>query len=249
MSSLKVCTVLCGHVPEPAQAVIPDYAACFEDLLRPSLPEAEFGKVAVVDGIERVEDVHAHDVYVFSGSPKGVYEDHDWIADTEQLVRDAHDAGKTLVGICFGHQLISQALGGRVEKSDKGWGVGAHTVDVVAPEPWMLPALPEGRSRLNVLVSHQDQVIEPPAGAKTLISTDFCPHGMLRIGDRVLTMQGHPEMVREIVEVILEMRKDVFEPHVYEGGWKSLEKDLDHDVLGQWIGAFIREATAKKEAA
>jgi len=246
---MKVCIVICGHVPEPARPVMPDYAACFKALLEPHLPEASFDKVTVVDGIERVEDVHAHDVYVFSGSPAGVYEDHAWIRDAEDLVRAAEAAGKTLIGICFGHQLIAQAMGGRVEKSDKGWGVGAHTVDVVAHEPWMHPLPAQGGRSINVLVSHQDQVVEPPAGAKTLVGTEFCPHGMMRIGDRVLTMQGHPEMVKPIVEVILEMRKEAFGPGVYEAGWQSLEKDLDHDLLGRWIGGFIRQARDRAAAA
>jgi len=236
-------------VPKPARHLIPDYSVCFEQLLRPSLPQACFSKVAVIDGIERVDDVDAHDVYVFSGSPAGVYEDHPWIQDAEQLVRDAHAKGKVLIGICFGHQLIAKALGGRVEKSDKGWGVGAHSVDVVAPEAWMQPGLPEGTSQVNVLVSHQDQVVEPPEGAKTLMATEFCPYSMLRIGDRVLTMQGHPEMVQTIIEAILEMRKPIFTEEVYESGWKSLERELDHALIGQWLGSFIQQAMTEQEAA
>lgn len=246
---MHVCIALCGHMPKGAEKYAPSYAKSFEDLLSPNVPGAQFSAVTLVDGIERIEDIHAYDVFVFTGSPAGVYEDFPWIRHAEEVVQQAHEAGKVLIGICFGHQLIAQALGGKVVNSEKGWGAGVHEVAVVDREPWMAPALPEDRTSLNVLVSHQDQVIEPPAGAKTLISTEFCPHSMLRLGDTVLTMQGHPEMVKGIVEVILESRREKLGETVYTEAWKSLDKDLDHGLFGQWIGNFMRQAHGAKKAA
>jgi GMP synthase-like glutamine amidotransferase len=243
--TMRLCTVICGHVPEPARHLVPDYGACFESLLGPHLPGATFSQVAVLDG-ERIEDIGAYDVYVFTGSPAGVYEDMAWIKYAEQLVRDVVGAGKCVLGICFGHQLVAQALGGRVEKSDKGWGMGVHTVKLVDREPWMRAGAEDGF--VNVIVSHQDQVVTPPDGAKILISTDFCPVGMMRVGDRVLTLQGHPEMQIGIVDTILEMRRERVGDAVYSSGKASLNLQLDHDLIGSWLAAFATGALGAKAA-
>ena len=240
---MRVCIVICGHVPEPARTVMPDYGACFEELLSPNLPGATFGRVVVVEG-ETLDDIADYDVYVFTGSPAGVYEDMAWIRYAEQLVRDVVAAEKTVLGICFGHQLVAQALGGRVVKSEKGWGMGVHTVGVASREPWMSG----GGDAVNVIVSHQDQVVEPPKGAKILLSTEFCPVGMMRVGDQVVTIQGHPEMKKGIVDVILEMRRERVGEPVYTSGKASLGMDLDHDVIGRWLAQFVREAEQQKAA-
>ena len=74
-----------------------------------------------------------------------------------------------MVGVCFGHQLIAQALGGTARKSEKGWGLGRHVYDVAAGN-----GLIDGR-HIALACSHQDQVITPPAGATTILSSDFTP--------------------------------------------------------------------------
>jgi GMP synthase-like glutamine amidotransferase len=64
------------------------------------------------------------DAYVITGSPRGVYDDDPWIAELSVFIREAYGAGKKLIGICFGHQILAHALGGQVEKSEKGLGLG-----------------------------------------------------------------------------------------------------------------------------
>src|SRR3546814_4495374 len=100
-----------------------------------------------------------------------------------------------------------------------------------------------GSQALNVLVSHQDQVVRPPDGAVVLAGSDFCPNAMLRIGDRILTMQGHPEMNVPTVDRLLDMRRERVGEDVYARGKRSLQgAALDHDVMGRWLAAFIRRA-------
>ena len=83
----------------------------------------------------------------------------DWIAPLEAFVRTAHQNKVPMVGVCFGHQLIAQALGGIARKSEKGFGLGRHVYDI-APNNGVI----EG-TRIALACSHQDQVITPPAGA------------------------------------------------------------------------------------
>jgi hypothetical protein len=99
-----------------------------------------------------------------------------------------------------------------------------------------------GPDAVNVVVSHQDQVIRPPEGAVVLAASEFCPNAMLRIGDRIVTMQGHPEMNVPTVDRLLEMRRDRVGEAVYSEGKASLDRPLDHAAMGRWLAGFIRAA-------
>ncbi|NQW11006.1 MAG: type 1 glutamine amidotransferase [Alphaproteobacteria bacterium] len=223
---------------------MPPLLDSFEALLGPRLPEARFTAEAAIDG-ELPKSVDDHDVYILTGSPYGVYEDVPWIPPLEAFVREAVAADKVVIGGCFGHQLVAQALGGRVVKSDKGWGLGVHVHSLVNREPWMTG----GPDAPHVVVSHQDQVIDPPPGAVVLATSDFCPNAMLRIGDRVLTLQGHPEMNLATVDRLLEMRRDGLSPEGYAASRASLDDPLAHDAFGDWIAGFIRQGVKSRAAA
>lgn len=239
---MRVCVMVCAHVGADLKDVLDSYPGMFTRLLAPHLPEATFAGSTVIDG-DFPASVDDHDVYLFTGSPHGVYEELEWIRRAEQFVRDAAAAGKVLIGGCFGHQLISKALGGTVVKSPKGWGIGVHTHPILKREDWM----PDGPDAPNVVVSHQDQVVAAPEGAVVLAGTEFCPNAMLRIGDRILTFQGHPEMNVPIVDRLLDLRRDRIGTDVFDAGKRSLEKPLDHAEMGAWIAGFIRRAVAATE--
>ena len=134
----------------------------------------------------------AADGWLITGSKHGVYEDLPFIPPLEALVRDIRASRKPLVGICFGHQIIAQALGGHVEKFDGGWQRGLQSYG--------------GAGELALYAWHQDQVITPPETAHTLASSPGCAHAILRYGPECLTIQGHPEFERDFVEVLMEHR-------------------------------------------
>lgn len=245
---MRICVMTCGRVAEPLADVMRPYGEGFPALLAPHLPEASFSALSAIDGVFPAS-ADQHDAYIFSGSPHGVYEDLPWIRAAEAFVRAAVAADRVLIGGCFGHQLVARALGGEVVKSDRGWGLGVHRHALTAREPWMaggpeaMPgAIPDA---LNVLVSHQDQVVRPPEGAVVLAASDFCPYAMLRIGTRVLTFQGHPEMNLPTVARLLEMRRERAGEAVYAAGRASLTTPLDHDTIARWIAGFIRQALAR----
>ncbi len=132
--------------------------------------------------------------WLITGSKFGAYEDHSWIPPLEDLIRAIHSENLPLIGVCFGHQIIAQALGGKVEKFDGGWSVGHVEY-----------TLQDG-STLPLYAWHQDQVVELPTGARTLGSTDFCKHAVLAYGDTILTIQPHPEFDQGFVSGLIEKR-------------------------------------------
>ena len=162
------------------------YPQMFENLIGAADANVTFNTVSIPAG-EPLPDVGRLEAILITGSSAGVYDTFDWIAPLEDFVRTAHDNKVPMVGVCFGHQLIAQALGGTVRKSEKGWGIGRHVYDVAPGN-----AVIEG-ARIALACSHQDQVIAPPAGARTILSSDFTPHAGLLYGDTSLSVQPHPE--------------------------------------------------------
>ena len=155
---------------------------------------------------------------MITGSKSSVYDDKDWIRSLEGFVRECHAARRKVIGICFGHQLVAQALGGVVGKSDKGWGVGVncYSVDQAAFD------LADG-DRFCLLASHQDQVMTMPPGAQRIATNDHCEVAGMTLGAHMLTFQGHPEFIPEYSREIMNFRHDMIGAERVAEGMASFE--------------------------
>jgi GMP synthase (glutamine-hydrolysing) len=187
---MKIGILVTGHVAEELVREHGEYDRIIAHWLRGH--GFSFEAWFVVDG-QFPPGPDAADGWIISGSKHGAYEDHPWIAPLEQLIREIVAAGRPLLGICFGHQIIAQALGGRVEKFAGGWSVG-HTVYDTTDGPLTLDAW------------HQDQVVALPEGARVLGGNAFCPYAVLAYGDRVLSYQPHPEFTAGYTQGLLDVR-------------------------------------------
>ena len=187
---MRIGILLCGHAPDDYIAQRGDVDALFRDLLGGH--GFDFRTWSVVD-MDFPPGPEAADGWLITGSKHGVYDDLPFIAPLETLVRDIRTARRPLVGICFGHQIIAQALGGHVEKFAGGWQRGLKTY-----------ALAE--RTMAIYGWHQDQVITPPKGARTIATHPHCAHAILSYGPDCLTVQGHPEFERDYIETLIERR-------------------------------------------
>ena len=212
-----------------------EYPDMFESLLGPLAPEFEFVTYDVEQG-EFPRDINEVDGYLITGSKSSVYEDKPWIHKLNAFVQALHAQEKKLVGICFGHQMVAQALGGKTEKSDKGWGVGAHDASFDTAPPWH----DGGDLSFSVLVSHQDQVVAMAPGSKRLAGSTFCENAVCQIGDHILTFQGHPEFISAYSDRLLDIRRETIGEETYVEGKASLSKTLDRERVAQWMVNFLR---------
>ncbi len=232
----------CGPAPEELVAGHGEYTGMFHALLGED--RFDFVDHRVFDG-DVPDDAHACDAWCLTGSRHGAYEPHPWIPPLEDLVRAAYAAGVPVIGICFGHQLIAQALGGHVEKFAGGWSVG-H-VDYRFRDDSGVPGL-AGRE-LCVAAYHQDQVIDPPAGARSIAESDFCRHAALVYDRRVLSVQPHPEFDEAFIAGLVETRGAALPPEVRERAHASLAAPLDRAPVGEALAAFLLDGIAARRDA
>jgi GMP synthase-like glutamine amidotransferase len=222
---MKIGILQTGHSPDEVRGDLGDYSDMFAQLLGGH--GFDFVTFNVVDG-EFPAGPDAADGWLITGSKHGAYEDHPWIAPLEALIRAIRDAGKPLIGVCFGHQIIAQALGGKVEKFAGGWAVG--------PMDYRFDD-----ETLTLNAWHQDQVTVLPEGARVLASNDFCAHAALAYGDRILTIQPHPEFGRPLIEGLITHRAPgVVPPPQIEAARASLDRPLDSTRFADRMAAFFK---------
>ncbi len=231
---MHIGLLLAGHMPEALSDTVGDYPDLYGAMLAPHAITCTAWDVTAG---ELPEGPRAAEGWLISGSRHGAYDDLPWVAPLEDFMRSVAAAGVPLLGICFGHQIVAQALGGRVEKWKGGWTLG--------PTPY---AFADGTTyTLNAW--HQDQVTAPPEAARTIATAPGCAHAALAIGETILTVQPHPEFRRDAVAGLLETRGTVLPPESAADLRARLDRPTDEDAFAARLAGFFRSAaTADRRA-
>jgi GMP synthase-like glutamine amidotransferase len=228
---MKIGILETGKPPAELLERFGDYPAMFAELLGPGF---EFTTYDVEAG-ELPAGAEAEEAYLITGSPAGVYDDLLWMAPLKHFLRTAKGKAK-LVGICFGHQIMAEAFGGEVEKSERGWGVGLQTLEVCGDAAFL-----GGEQRVSVPASHQDQIVVQPPASRVIAANWFSPFGVLAYQDQpALSMQFHPEFSPDFAKALIEARRDRL-PQA-DAALASLDRPNDREAVGAWIRRFLLEA-------
>ncbi len=226
---MKIGILQTGQSPRALQREHGDFVDMFGVLFQTQ--DFTFRHYAVCE-MEFPTSVVDAEGWLVTGSKCGAYEDHAWIPPLEEFLRAAYREGVRVVGICFGHQIFAQAMGGKVEKFRSGWQVGMQHYDLTE-----LQAANLTKSSC-VPAWHQDQVSTKPANAKTLGHSPHCRHAVLGYEDRALTFQPHPEFTKPFLKDLIAFRKNILDAAVIEKAQESLTHDSDALAVARHIAAF-----------
>ena len=224
MVGMKIGILQTGHAPSDLAERHGQYTDMFQRLLAGH--GFSFGTWNVVDGLFPGSTGDS-DGWLVTGSKHSVYERTPWIRTLEQFLRDCYADCVPVVGVCFGHQVLASALGGKVEKFDGGWGVGRQTYEF-------------GGKEICLNAWHQDQVTEIPEAAEVTGSSVFCRHAMLSYGDRAMSIQAHPEFDHSFIEGLIERRGvGVVPAEQLDRARSDLGLDVQSDEFARVIAGFF----------
>lgn len=231
---MKIGILQAGHLPPELVEKFGDMPQQYMALLGGH--GFTFEVFPVVDG-QFPESIDQCAGWLITGSRHGAYDALSWIPPLEAFIRAAYRAGIPLTGTCFGHQIMAQALGGKVVKYDGGWSIGRTAYETPQGETVYLNAW------------HQDQVIEAPEGSKTVLSSDFCRYAGLAYGERALSFQPHPEYGFHVIEALVATRgKSVLPPDIAQAGLASLEGSTHERQLAAMMAGIYKRAAGEEAA-
>lgn len=231
---MKIGLLQCDEVMDELQPQFGTYPYMFHTLFDSISADIQWITYNAVAG-ELPSSTDECEGYITTGSRFGVNDGDDWINHLQDFITTLAKEGKKYVGICFGHQLLAQALGGKVEQSDRGWGIGLSFNQIKHAKDWMEP----NQDSLDLIVSHQDQVTQLPPHAEVLASSGFCPYYMIQYGDNMMSVQGHPEFSKLYSSELMNRRKDSIPADRIEQGLASLSSSVDDYLMARWIMNFL----------
>lgn len=231
---MRIGLLICDNLTEDIRKAYGEYAQMFRQLLQMSEPDIATEVFDVTNG-SYPASLKDCDAYLMTGSRSGVNDDAPWVTELERFTRSLWAARHKTIGVCFGHQMIAKALGGEVQISSNGWGLGIDALDILTQQAWMQPPM----DRVKIYISHQEQITHLPEQAQVLASTARCPYGMLQYEEAFLSMQGHPEFYKAFSRMLIEKRKALLPAEVYQSSLASLQGEANKSLLSTWMLSFL----------
>ena len=234
---MKLTILQTGEVPGSLRAHFAPYPTMFRRMFVAAGADFSYEVVPVADGAA-FPDLDGVEAVLITGSSAGVYDDLPWLEPLRAFIRRAYGRSTPMVGVCFGHQIMADALGGTVRKSEKGWGLGRQRYDVVT-KPAFMGAAP---ASLAVSCSHQDQVITPPAEAETLLASAFTPYaGLVYRNGAALSLQPHPEFADDYALALADLREGLAPDNVVAAARASFATPSDSRAVAGYLTRFLAE--------
>ena len=200
-----------------------------------------FYSVFHVNHNEFPDNANSCDAWLISGSKQGVYDNIPWIIRLQEFVRELYKAHRKVLGVCFGHQMMAQALGGLVRLSPEDWVMGIVDTENFERCSWMVPF----QKKMSFIACHQDQVFQLPNDSKVLSSSQVCTYHTVQYGGCFIGVQSHPEFSREYLSEILLAEKLGFSTEIAQKTLSSINNrqvEVEGELMIRWMVNFLNEA-------
>ncbi|XP_054803481.1 gamma-glutamyl peptidase 5-like [Prosopis cineraria] len=242
MDGKRYAVLLCT---EDSEYVMKMYGGYFRVFIRMLAEEGETWdvyKVASGDFPEEDGDLDLYDGFVITGSCNDAHGNDAWIERLITLIQKIDSMKKKILGICFGHQILCRALGGKVSRSPTGWDIGVRSITLsssspLSPTSLMLP------SKLSIIQCHRDEVRELPAKAEIIAWSEKTGIEMFRFGDHIMGIQGHPEYTIDILLHLIDrlvQRDLILEAYGVEARAKAVLREPDREVWKKLCVSFLK---------
>ena len=181
------------------------------------------------------------DGVLMTGSPKSVVDPEPWMDEAAGYLIEAART-RPVLGVCFGHQLLAHALGGRVERNPRGREAGTAAVRLT-PEGARDPLFAGLTSPLLVQQTHEDHVAALPKGAVLLAANEMTPVQAFAWGESIRCVQFHPEFDAERSRLLAEVRRERLDQQA-PGGAAAVQSSIREtpeatSLLGRWLACHV----------
>jgi GMP synthase (glutamine-hydrolysing) len=198
----------------------------FHDLIREAIGDAWRGPYAVTDPREDapLPSPRSASAVVITGSAANVPNREPWMLRAEAWLREVVASGVPTFGICFGHQILAQALGGEVQRNPRGREIGTLQIHAFEPSPIFEGIDPT----FHANVTHVDTVVRLPPGARSLARSPMEDNHAIQFTETCYGVQFHPEIDADVMRGYVEARREVLEA---EGFQVDAMLSAIHDAL------------------
>ena len=234
-ASNKIVIVVTGEPPEDITARLGDYPAMFERAIGTTWT----GGFDVVDA--RNASLYESAGLIVTGSSCSVHEREDWVLRAEAELRELVARDVPILGVCFGHQLLAQALGGEVQPHPRGREMSTVTIERLEEDPLLAGIDP----RFIANACHRDTVLELPPNARVLGRNEHDPHQVLRFAPRAYGVQFHPEWDGAVMRAFVEARTEILEAEGIDAGAlhaRALDTPSGPRILQNFVTHYVRSS-------
>jgi GMP synthase-like glutamine amidotransferase len=231
---VKIGLLQCDHVAAELAPRFGDQPTFFQNLFAKHAPEITLDVFDIQAG-KYPANPNQYDGFIGTGAKYSVTENLPWIKRFKEYVYYLYQQKMKFIGICFGHQMIAHALGGRCDVSERGWGLGVQKIHIHKKKSWMQPEV----DAISLLYSHMDQIITLPQGSEVLAGNDHCPYAIITVDDHFIGIQAHPEFTPAYLDLLMQSRVDRIGAEKVAAAQKTLAEKIDENIVARWMVNFF----------